>query len=148
MIGAVLVQARYLNVLGALWKDDGDVVVRRMGRCQGHAKRGILGHGAVVVPVDLVGVGQGVDLAVLVVIKHAVALGAPQQLDGQTRVGVDVRGRDVGRLRDDVLALRDERARLAVALVVAVDDVASFRVPEDGGLLPVSRCSCRRCPQY
>jgi hypothetical protein len=126
MIGSVLVQARHLNILGALREDDGDVVVRRMGRCQGHAEGGILGHGAIVVPVDLVGVRQRVHLAVLVVVKHAIALGASQQLDSQTRVGVDVRGRDVGRLRDYVLALQDKVAGLAIALVVAVDDVAVF----------------------
>lgn len=106
-----------------------------MTRAQSKRRDRILGYDAAVVPVRRCGVKQLLDLAVVVVVKDAVAGGASQELNGQARVFVDGRVLDVCGFGDDIFgALADECARLVVAVVDGVDNGAVYRVPEDGRL--------------
>lgn len=111
MPALVRVEARNLNVLVAPGKHDGDVVRRRMPRAQRKRRHRVLRDDAAVVPVCLCGVEELLDLAVVVVVKDAVAGGAAQELDGQARVCVDGRVFNVCGFGDDILgALADECA--------------------------------------
>jgi hypothetical protein len=82
-----------------------------MPRAQRKRRHRVLRDDAAVVPVCLCGVEELLDLAVVVVVKDAVAGGAAQELDGQARVCVDGRVFNVCGFGDDILgALADECA--------------------------------------